>query len=316
VQVDIDKIKAFLQTDRAILMGCIGIALIVWLFMKMSQTHETEIPLIVNFTAPDDKIFATRPDSIIKPKISGTGWALFRRYITAQRPVINVDDLSSLPTQTVSASELETLIQRQLPTQLRAGLRSYQFVNIQLDDKAQKRIPLVIRRKIRPAPQYQFVVPPRLEPDSVTIYGPKTLIDTTKSWTTELLEISDIKEDIKPRVTLNPHPNSEVSFDTTQIVCDIKVEQFTEKTLEVDIQIINAPDTLLLTIHPSKIKITCRVGLSNYDKVDKTQFAAVADFRKVNVNNSNYAPVKITRVPDFVKNTDVQPKDVEFIISR
>jgi len=96
----------------------------------------------VTFTAPDDKIFATRPDSIIRPKISGTGWALFSRYIAAQRPVISVDGLSSTPTQTVTAPELETLIQQQLPSPLKATLRPYQFINVQLDDKAQKRIHL------------------------------------------------------------------------------------------------------------------------------------------------------------------------------
>lgn len=315
MQVDTDKIKAFLQTDRAMLMGCIGIALIVWLFMKMSQPHDTEIPLEINYTLPDDKIFATPPPPIITPEISGTGWALFRRYLSAQRPKINLT-LQNTRNQTISASQLETAIQRRLSGKLTAKLRTYQSISVQLDDKARKRIPLALQTNIRTASEYQFTVPPHPVPDSITIYGPKSIIEKIDVWQTELIELEGIKENTEPTVALLPHSNTEVSFDPPQVICNINVEQFTQKTLEVPIQIINAPDTLLLTIHPSKTKITCRVGLSSYDKVDATQFAAVADFMKVDVNNSNYVPVKLTQVPDFVKNTDAQPQNVEFIISR
>lgn len=315
MQVDIDKIKAFLQTDRAMLMGCISIAFVVWLFMKMSQTHQTEIPIEVTYNLPEDKIFATPPPASITPRISGTGWALFTRYITAQRPNITLD-LDNTPSQTISAPRLETLIQQDLPAPLSAGLRAYQSIAVQLDNKASKRIPLTLRQSIRLSTEYQFIVPPRLVPDSITMYGPKSIIDTTKSWETALLKIEDVKENTNHPVTLLPHPNTEVSFESIEVMCRIDVERFTEKTLEIPTTIINAPDTLLLTIHPSKIKVTCRVGHSNYDKVNQGQFAAVADFTKVDINNSNYAPVKLIRQPDFVKITGVSPEDVEFIISR
>ncbi len=315
MQVDTDKIKAFLQTDRAMLMGCIGIALIVWLFMKMSQPHETEVSLEVSYTLPDDKIFAMPPPTTITPKISGTGWALFGRYIRAQRPEIPIT-LENTPNQTISASRLETAIQGRLPGPLTAALRGYQSITVRLDDKAGKRIPIILQENIQLASQYQFIVPPRPVPDSITIYGPKSIIEIVDVWRTEMIEIEEVKENKTPTVSLLPHSNTEVSFEPTEVICKIDVEQFTQKSLEVPIQIINAPDTLLLTIHPSKTKITCRVGLSNYDKVDATQFKAVADFTKVDVNNSNYAPVKLTQVPDFVNNTNAQPQNVEFIISQ
>lgn len=297
------------------LLGCIGIAFVVWLFMKMSQTHQTEIPVEVAYNLPEDKIFAAPPLATITPQISGTGWALFTRYITAQRPNITLD-LDNTLTQTISAPRLETLIQQDLPAPLHTKLRAYQSITVELDDKARKRIPLRLQQNIRTATEYQFVVPPRLIPDSVMMYGPKGIIDTTKNWSTALLSIEDVKENISPSVALLSHPNTEVSFAPLEVVCRIDVEQFTEKTLDVPTAIINAPDTLLLTIHPSKIEVTCRVGHSNYDKVNATQFAAVADFRKVDINNSNYAPVKLTRQPDFVKITSITPEDVEFIISR
>lgn len=296
-------------------MGCIGIALVVWMFMKMSQSHQTEVPLEVSYILPDDKIFATSPPATITPRISGTGWALFGRYIRAQRPEIPIT-LENTPNQTISASRLETAIQSRLPGPLTAALRGYQSITVRLDDKAGKRIPVILQENIRLASQYQFIVPPQPVPDSITIYGPKTVIETVDVWRTEMIEIEEVKENKTPKVSLLPHSNTEVSFDPAEVICKIDVEQFTQKTLEVPIQIINAPDTLLLTIHPSKTKITCRVGLSNYDKVDATQFKAVADFTKVDVNNSNYAPVKLTQVPDFVNNTNAQPQNVEFIISQ
>lgn len=310
-----EKIKAFLQTDRAMLMGCIGIAFIVWLFMKMSQPHETQVPLDITYTLPGDKIFETPPPATITPKISGTGWALFSRYLRAQRPKINLK-LDNTAIQTISASRLETAIQSRLSSPLTASLRSYQSIDIRLDDKAGKKIPVILQQNISLASQYQFVVPPRPVPDSITVFGPKTVIETIDVWRTEVLKKEDIKESEASEVSLLTHSNTEVSFEPAQVICEIDVEQFTQKTLEVPIQIINAPDTLLLTIHPSKTKITCRVGMNNYDKVNTAQFKAVADFTKVDVNNSNYAPVKLTQVPDFVNNTNTQPQNVEFIISQ
>lgn len=308
-----DRIRAFLKTDRAILMGCIGIALIVWIFMKMAQSHTTDVTVGVTYQLPGNKIFAETPPSSIKPEIKGTGWALFARYMRNLTPDISLS-LADRPSQTISPAQLAAHVRQQLPYQVEVRPPS-QSINVRLDDKAGKRVPLLLSKTPKFAPQFQASAPPILSPDSITIYGPASLIASVEHWTLESLP-DDIKTDINQLVALRPHPNKQVSFSSTKITCTIPVEKFTEKTLSLPVAIINAHDSLLLTIYPAKINVTCRVGLSDYNTVTASEFKAIVDFTKVDVDNFNYAPVSLSKQSEQVSHVRLSPESVEFIISR
>jgi len=95
------------------------------------------------------------------------------------------------------------------------------------------------------------------------------------------------------------------------VTVTLKVEQFTERSLFVPITIKNAPDSL--KTFPERAKLSCVVGLSKYNDIDKNSFQLVADLKGIPLNTEkNTIPVLVTKQPDFVRAVNFQPRSVEF----
>ena len=182
------------------------------------------------------------------------------------------------------------------------------------DIKIDKRIPVKFNLDITFDRQYNLMGDITLKPDSVTISGPKELIDTTTYWNTEAIKFENVNESKTGKVDLIEAEILNISFSETEIEYNIPIELFTEASTDVDIQAINVPDGIEAVIYPKKLTVTYLVGTGNYDKVTTGQFIAVADFAGVDLEKEQYVNVKITQHPDYVQNIKANPKSVEFII--
>ena len=58
-----DDIRTFFNSDRAILMSCIGIALVFWLLVKLSQSYKTTEDYEISYTLPEGKTFVVKDQS-------------------------------------------------------------------------------------------------------------------------------------------------------------------------------------------------------------------------------------------------------------
>jgi hypothetical protein len=109
--------------------------------------------------------------------------------------------------------------------------------------------------------------------------------------------------------------SSELKSDIEEVKVQIAVEQYTEAKFELPLIILNQPDSLQIKTFPSKVKVTCRVGLSQYNKLNNSSFQAIIDYSEHSVINSKLA-VRLDKVPETVIRVDFFPKEVEYIIER
>ena len=144
------------------------------------------------------------------------------------------------------------------------------------------------------------------------ISGPASTVELIQQWKTDSLVLSDLRSDKTVAVALLKPPD-ELSLGTPQTEVRINVEQFTEKSLFVPLTIRNGPDSL--KIFPQQIKLTCVVGLSQYNEVTPRDFTVEVDLQNVPVSeDKNTAPIQLTQQPSFVKNVKFSPKSAEFYI--
>ena len=71
----------------------------------------------------------------------------------------------------------------------------------------------------------------------------------------------------------------------------------------------------MLQTFPSRVKLTCKVGLSKYERMDGNLFRAVVDFDKID-EGSNVLDVSIQNVPVYLLSYEYYPRRVEFLMSR
>ncbi len=303
-------IKTFYNSDRAILMFCIGIALIFWLLVKLSQKYKTTGDYEISYSLPQGKTFIEPPLKIVKATLEGEGWDLISNSLKNKNTVINFD-LSDLPTQTFHSSLIIDKIQSVIPANIEASDVNTDFIYVQIENQAEKKVPIILKTELEFAPRFHLLDSLLISADSVIVSGPHTAIESLQDWPTEVLSLKNIQSSSIHKLSLVQPVNSQLSLSMNEIDVDMKVEEVTEKEVFVPVIVKNAPDSL--KIFPENIKMSFTVGLSHYNEIHGADFTVEVDLKNIPLNiEKNTIPVIVTNQPAEIKNLIYNPKSVEF----
>lgn len=305
----------FIKTDRAILMICIGIALVFWMFTKMAHQYESTLNVNVNFTVPEGKILVSPPPEKIRARLTAGGWDLFFRHLRGLGNSVTIP-LSANPTQVISTRLQEIYIEEALKERYSVENKSLENITLQIDDSASRKIPIELIRNIRLAPQYQLTDSVMVKPDSILMTGPLSLIKNFKTWYTQSLDLNEVDETINVEVPVQIHENSQIRFYPTEVTCNIGVEHFTEKTFEVPIKTIGTGGNQNIILFKRTVDVTCTIGLSKYEDIVAEQFEVVVDFSDIDLSTQTFAPAKIIKQPSEVRNARINPQEIEFYLKK
>ena len=143
--------------------------------------------------------------------------------------------------------------------------------------------------------------------------GPQRLLDSLQYWLSEPLVLKDVRTNVDQALSLTP-PNTDVlRLQEPSIQVTIPVEAFTEKSLMIPVQILHAPDSLQLFPRKVDVRLTCTVGLSQFETLTKSGFTIVADLKDIPVRaEKNTVPLLLTQQPNYVRNVKFSPNSMEF----
>lgn len=303
-------LERFYNSDRAILISCIFIALVFWLLVKMSQPFPTTIDYDINYKLPNGKSFVTSPPSNVRATVNGSGWDLISSGFRNRENTIQFE-LSEMASQSIERNTVIDKIEQTLPNDIVIQDINTDYIFIQMEEESEKKVPIKLTNNIRLSSQFQLADSIVLIPDSIILTGPFTEVAEIEFWETKPLELEEIKKSQEIRLDLKTPQNKEIHLSQDKVMVQVPVEQFTEKSLFVPIQVRNGPDSL--KIFPEMVKLSCVVGLSKFNMVNKSSFTLVADLKGIPLNTKkNTVPVKLLQQPDFARSVNYQPKSVEF----
>ena len=300
------------KEDRAILFVCIGIALIFWLLVKLSQTYKAHKEVAFDVQAPTGQVLAKQPPKNLNVEVEGTGWDLLFDFFTKRELLLSYD-LEGLERLNLSRGQLRSDIKQQLYSDnIKIVDINQDALSLLLEEESNKRVPVHLSAKLSFAAEHQLLPPVKLSPDSVTLSGPKSVIKAYSSWPTDSITRSGLARTQVQSVPLQAAP-PEIMLSTAAVEVSIRVEPVTEKSVYVPLVVKNAPDSL--RIFPDKVTLTFKVGLSKYDSVSYRDFTAEIDMKSMSPNAaSNTVPIVITQQPGYIKSLYYRPKAAKYFI--
>jgi hypothetical protein len=293
-------------------MICIGIALVFWLLVKLSQEYRSIKDVALTFNIPADKTFSAAPPNDLKVQVEGAGWDLMFDYFV-NRQVDLVYDLMQTDRMTLNRGQLRTDILNQLSANdLTIVELNYDNINLVLEEKVSWKAPVVLASDLSFSTGYHLKEPVSIDPDSITITGPLSMLKSIQRWEADSLILQNLKTSQEKFVSLAKPPR-EISLSHDRVRTIVSVEQYTEKSLFVPLTVLNAPDSI--KVFPANVQVRCIVGLSQYNSLAAKDFKLVLDLQDVPVSESkNTAPINLVRQPDYVKLLSFSPSAAEFYI--
>lgn len=314
------KIKNLRDKARlSIFLICLLISVSIWLLIKMSKDYSSDIPFEINFVnPPSDQIITKAFDSVVYLKIDSRGFDLLTEiYLKKKKPLIidlqNVqiyNTSSSYGSYILSASVLNQIRnQNEFPNSIRKILPDTLYLN--LEKTMSKEVDVLLNIDIIPKQQHYVYGKILQSIQKITISGPPSLIDSVNSITTEYVKLVNVQSNQLLGLKLtNPYKDTQVHLSTDSVQVQIPIEQFTESSLIIPIQIFEKTD-IRIKLFPETVTVKFLVALKDFDRITPDIFSAVIHYDEHSLNSQK---IELERYPAFIKIIDFQPKSVEYLI--
>jgi len=290
---------------------CIIIAIGLWTFFTLNQYFTTSQRFNLSYiNIPKDKIPVEPLTPFIEAEIRGQGWDLLTLELN-RKPKEIIADLSLSEGIYLNEKELMTMLQNQLTGTIKPLQIIPRRIPLIFEPKFSKKIPLTILSDISFRKNFYQLGNIIIDPDSVEISGPQTIVESLNFWETDTIKLEALEKSKKGQATLSQSDKFNISFSDFVVDYEIKVEQYTEKKLVIPVNIINSPSDFEILTLPKTVNLKCLVPIEMYENIDAKDFKITADF--LNQKNKDLIYLTLTRQPAYIKEINFTPNAVEFI---
>jgi YbbR domain-containing protein len=300
-----------------VLIICLLCAIGAWLFMALNQKYVyTAKTVLIYKDFPQKKAFKALQTDTVDLQVEGTGWQLLfaRLRINPQSITISLEKLNSR--NFILFTEQLPQINKQLETSQKIISVKPDTLYFDFSKRTNKRVPVRLTYDLSFAKQYGLASQIQLKPSYVNISGPQEELRKINEWYTDTLKLADVQQSVSTRVGVKTNNIVNVSIYPTSVGVKIPVDEFTEKTVEVPLNITNNIDFFNIKLYPKKVKVTFMVPLSRYEEVDEDFIIANVDVNEWKLLKHEQLTVKIDRFPEYCKLISVSPKKIDFIIEK
>ncbi|MCS7077555.1 MAG: hypothetical protein NZ455_12640 [Bacteroidia bacterium] len=274
-----------------IFLVCLFIASSLWLSVTLSRVYRVEIEIPVKYIYPETTYLITqKKHQTVHIEIEGQGFDILRFLYRKYKDTFNVPlEFIAGAFQANLQAELNTFKSRLPPkiTPISIIPNKVSFIPQQM---VRKRVPVVFRSNIHELPYYNYIVEPKLIPDSIWIYGTPARVDRIQEWNTQVFNLQDNKNIFQERIELSINPYDDLNIQKTMILVQGVIGKYTENVIYKEIEPINVPDSVEIHLIPKKLEIRYKVPLNLYDKVSEKDFSVQIDYQRIHERVSNGTP--------------------------
>lgn len=300
--------------DFPIFLLFLAITFFLWWSQTMSKNYETEITIPVRVTSiPDDVRMTVPPASQLIVSLNGKGTALRKSGRRGERNVLNVSNglfaihqgHASISTQRLRDSLTAFLPSSVYIRSIEPDSLVYQFVRQRV-----MMLPVEFGGTVESQDQF-FLEQISFKPDSVKVSV--LLTDTVDHHVIADAGTVVLSSDTIIRsVDIKPVRNA--LFNVSSVQMYVISQQYTEKSLEIPITGVNFPDNVLLKSFPSKAVVSVWVKMSEYEKINSSDFQVVVDYNDIAGDESSRATLRIYSQPANVRNVRLQTRSVDYLM--
>lgn len=284
------------------------LAMALWMMVNLNRdyTLNLELPLQLG-GVPTEMALAEELPNSATVSVTGEGWKLINLYNNP--PNLNID---------VDNKEVNLLdqVQQQMNAMPNVSIQNVQprVLSVNLDNRISKKIPIRSNVNVSFADQYDFVIPPEFDPDSVTINGAASLVENIEAWDTDTVDINGVRQDIEQIIPL--HSASElVSLSLDQVNYSAEVAQYTEAEVEANITTQNLPSGRIVSYSPLAVTIKYDVPIDEYaDIKDENPFEVYVPYQKIIEDSTGFVTPVIEERDEkyYIKLRSFQPRRVAY----
>lgn len=293
----------------------LAIAAGLWYVNKLSRIYKTEVTIpLVLVSDYNSAGWVEAPSMKVRCLVEGAGNDLLR-YNLGLASALNIS-LASLGIEATSKEGYYKILPESLRESMKIKPNDLQIIKIldtipwvRIDKMVSVTLPIKNNVEIFCKKQFMVVGQVLIQPASITVQAPKSVIDTLQYIQTEHLVYTNINKSVNIGVDLVIPPEVIVADQQVRLMADIEGYTELEYTIHVDAE--NLPFAVTMISIPSQIVIHIKVPMKSLKAVDITPPTATIDYNERTTLRSNQFKIKINNLPMDAVVTSISPEYVE-----
>jgi len=298
------------------------LSIFFWMMQIYREKFEATYNIPVRYTnIPDSILFEESLPTSINAIIRDDGSALFRYLLTKKNDSIDVNVrelINSRKNSTklnLQGEDIVLLIREKLYGGTELISYSPSFISSSFVVMQHKTVPVIFRGKIEPRQGYIIDGDITMEPEKISVYASKQVLDTISYVNTVADTISDLTESASIPFAIE-YKSRAIRFTPDSVNLDIPIDQFNVKEIIVPITCSNVPKGIIVKFFPSSAKVIFTVGLKKYQEASIDKFGVNVDYKDIVNQSTSSVPIQLTQNPDFVIVQTIEPSQIEFVIEK
>jgi len=284
------------------------LALCLWFLINLSRSFNLTVNVPIEIgSVSTDKALTERLPEFASVSVEGEGWSLINFYNNPPILQINI---------TGGQVNLIDQVREQMNTVPGVTVRKVQpaILSINLDDRISRKKKVELRADIAFKKQFGLLDSLTISPDSVTVSGANSIIESINRVQTEQIELEEVDSDINLLVDLIL-PHELIELNRRQVRVEGTVVEYTEGEIRALVRVNGAPDGLEVNFSPSVITIRYDVPIQEYSEAqDIVPFTAEVPFERLRQDSTGFVkPDIVSNAGDLrLKLRSYQPQQVEY----
>jgi len=315
--------KVYFRNDKrvAAYLVCVFIATGFWFLNALSKTYTVDIIAPVSYVNfPNNKTIASKPADQFNLKIKAHGFTILRHKLSFLfMPLeFNVNEMTENRMQDSKKSSFAfpsrqffSEMSYQLSNELDIVRMSPDTLFFKFDQMGNKRVKVKPDIKLDLKKQFQISGVIEIKPDSITVNGAQSTLDTLQAVYTETLRVNNADQSITTQAKIRRM--NEIYFERQNVKMTIPIEEYTEAVQSIQVMLVNQPEGVNIKLFPSKVKVSFQVGLSRFSQIHPEDFKLTVQYNDI-MEGKQRLRIKAETIPAFIYSLKISPEELEYLI--
>jgi len=286
----------------------------IWFLTKFSKPLVAEFRLNLEYTNfPQQTLVSTDAPKVLNVTVNANGFKLLTEFFSDKSLVIDLSAGRLLEDDKIrfSQDQLLAFCYRKMPAAGVISLDTKELI-VPIDRMAAKEIEILFQGEVSLSQGFKMIGPPKIEPNKITVYGPSQMIDTISSIRTIYTRLEGLRNNINKAIALESLFSNELSRSQDSIFWSAQILEYTQKQIELPVELINVPRGKKLQIFPEMMTLSVEIPVNEYALYDKSNFRLICDYTE-RISEDSFMIPRLSQLPQGVFKPELSHKKVDYV---
>jgi hypothetical protein len=286
----------------------------IWFLTKFSKPLVAEFRLNLEYTNfPQQTLVSTDAPKVLNVTVNANGFKLLTEFFSDKSLVIDLSAGRLLEDDKIrfSQDQLLAFCYRKMPAAGVISLDTKELI-VPIDRMAAKEIEVLFQGEVSLSQGFKMIGPPKIEPNKITVYGPSQMIDTISSIRTIYTRLEGLRININKAIALESLFSNELSRSQDSIFWSAQILEYTQKQIELPVELINVPRGKKLQIFPEMMTLSVEIPVNEYALYDKSNFRLICDYTE-RISEDSFMIPRLSQLPQGVFKPELSHKKVDYV---